>query len=63
MTAPFTLTLMSADGTEIAAQPSEGDVSNARIEADLSPGRYLVALAHVFDTGMVGVRQITVSKP
>ena len=63
MTAPFTLTLLAADGTEIAALPSEGDVSNATVTSDLAPGRYLVALAHAFDMGMVGVRQITVSRP
>jgi len=63
MTAPFTLTLLAGDGTEIAAEASTGDVDNARIETDLAPGRYLVALAHTFDIGMVGVRQITVSRP
>lgn len=63
MTAPFTLSLLAADGTEIAAQPSEGDVSNTTITTDLVPGRYLVALAHAYQAGMVGVRQITVSRP
>ncbi len=63
MTAPFTLTLLAADGTEVVAEPSAGDVANARIATDLAPGRYLVALAHAFDLGSVGVRQITVSRP
>jgi hypothetical protein len=60
---PFMLTLLSEDGTEVAAQSSTGDVNNTTIQSDVGPGRYLVALAYPFDFGWLGVRQITVSRP
>jgi hypothetical protein len=59
----FTLTLLAADGTEIMSLPSDGGVANVTLMPELQPGRYLVALAYPYETGQVGLRQITVSRP